>query len=367
MVDPVLLYLICLFGAAGLYLLVRPAGPGRADAGRMSTRAMRTVGAVLGVAALGGLLIQLPASVRGAVAGDEPAQPVVHGFMLVFAVVAVMGAVRMVASTRPVYAALWFVIVVLASAALFLVLEAEFLAFALVIVYAGAILITYMFVLMLAQQSPDPADPAGQAAYDRSPREPVAGMVVGLLLIALLTRLVSEGVPPLMPRVPDRMAAIEAWERLESMPGHLRTATAEALVAEASARGVTVPESDLAAVRAGDVVPVLEVDHASLAASAVLRFGDGRIVTVPLNDAFIPDNVQSVGLALITRFPASLEIAGIILLMAMFGAVILARRQIELTEDEKREAAGMARLGHHDEAGEGAGPGEPGLQGEGLP
>ena len=30
-------------------------------------------------------------------------------------------------------------------------------------------------------------------------------------------------------------------------------------------------------------------------------------------------------------------------------AVILARRQIELTEDEKREASGLPRIGHHDD------------------
>ena len=40
-------------------------------------------------------------------------------------------------------------------------------------------------------------------------------------------------------------------------------------------------------------------------------------------------------------FPVSLELAGVILLMAMFGAVVLARRQIELGEDEIRESAGM--------------------------
>jgi NADH:ubiquinone oxidoreductase subunit 6 (subunit J) len=40
-------------------------------------------------------------------------------------------------------------VVVIASAGLLLLLEAEFMAFALIIVYAGAILITYMFVLIL--------------------------------------------------------------------------------------------------------------------------------------------------------------------------------------------------------------------------
>jgi hypothetical protein len=38
--------------------------------------------------------------------------------------------------------------------------------------------------------------------------------------------------------------------------------------------------------------------------------------------------------------------------MAMFGAVVLARKQIELGEDEVREAAGMRRLAFHSEDAE---------------
>jgi hypothetical protein len=57
-----------------------------------------------------------------------------------------------------------------------------------------------------------------------------------------------------------------------------------------------------------------------------------------------PDNVHVVGLDLVARYPASLELAGVILLMAMFGAVVLARRQIELGEDDRRKAAGMGGM-----------------------
>ncbi len=64
------------------------------------------------------------------------------------------------------------------------------------------------------------------------------------------------------------------------------------------------------------------------------------------------------------KLPATFELLpadrGVILLMAMLGAVILARRQIELTEDEKRTAAGMRRLGHHDDPTAAAG-GEAGV------
>jgi hypothetical protein len=58
----------------------------------------------------------------------------------------------------------------------------------------------------------------------------------------------------------------------------------------------------------------------------------------------MPTNAQLVGWSLVATFPVSLEVAGVILLMAMFGAVVLARRQIDLGEDELRVAAGMPPL-----------------------
>ena len=55
---------------------------------------------------------------------------------------------------RPVYSAVYFVLVVLATTGLCVLAAAEFLAAALVIVYGGAIMVTYIFVIMLAQQAP---------------------------------------------------------------------------------------------------------------------------------------------------------------------------------------------------------------------
>ena len=60
-------------------------------------------------------------------------------------------------------------------------------------------------------------------------------------------------------------------------------------------------------------------------------------------------NTQFVGWDLVGRFPASLELAGVILLLAMFGAVILARRQIEHGEDDLRASVGMSRLFDYEE------------------
>jgi hypothetical protein len=49
-------------------------------------------------------------------------------------------------------------------------------------------------------------------------------------------------------------------------------------------------------------------------------------------------------MALVTRFPVSLELAGIILLMAMFGAVVLARKQTDIADDDRRALAGLGKV-----------------------
>ena len=101
-------------------------------------------GAIVGLGGLAWLFVEALSAVA---AEHRP-----NVFFWVFAMVAIVAAARMVTHGRPVYSALYFIAVVVSSAGLFLLLGAEFMAFALIIVYAGAILITYLFVLMLAQQ-----------------------------------------------------------------------------------------------------------------------------------------------------------------------------------------------------------------------
>ena len=70
-----------------------------------------------------------------------------------------------ITSRKPIYSALWFGLVLLGTASLFLLIGAQFLAAATIIVYAGAILVTLLFVVMLAQQ-------AGASHYDHFSHEP---------------------------------------------------------------------------------------------------------------------------------------------------------------------------------------------------
>jgi NADH-quinone oxidoreductase subunit J len=68
---------------------------------------------------------------------------------LIFASVAVLCAINVVTRTRPISSAISLVGVMASLAVLYLMLGAEFLAAAQVIVYAGAIMVLFVFVIML--------------------------------------------------------------------------------------------------------------------------------------------------------------------------------------------------------------------------
>lgn len=320
--DPIVPYIACVIGCAGLYLMLRP-----------DQRAIRVVGGLFGLGVFAWLLIASASLVSDPVKGDKTHPEV---FFTLFSLIAVASAVRMITHERPVYAALYFVMVVLSSAGLFLMLQAEFMAFALVIVYAGAILITYMFVLMLAQQAPDAEHPDQQPEYDRIPREPMAAVVVGFIMLALLTQMTYQGTGKLPSQTTEAQAALATWRQLEKMPRQLEE--------------IVQRDHPGASVKADTQGHAIHMDNGKAAVQVSLA--DGKALAVALPDDAMPSNVQGVGLALIQQFPVSLELAGVILLMAMFGAVVLARKQIELGEDEVREAAGMRRLALHSEDSE---------------
>jgi NADH-quinone oxidoreductase subunit J len=66
-----------------------------------------------------------------------------------FALVAIVGAVSLVLQKHPISSALSLVSVMVALAVLFLLLGAEFIAAAQLVVYSGAIMVLFVFVIML--------------------------------------------------------------------------------------------------------------------------------------------------------------------------------------------------------------------------
>ena len=193
-------------------------------------------------------------------------QHVGHAFYFwVFSAIALFGAARVVTHRRPVYSALYFVLTVFATAGLFILLQAEFMAAALVLIYAGAILITYVFVIMLAAQArtPDSSTAAQQmAAHDAYSREPVVAASVGFALMGVLLFVIFD------------------------KPVELRPADRDA---------------------AGKIVR-----HAG----PVFTGGE------------MQGNTQMLGVYVFNNQQVSLELAGILLTVAMVGAIVIARRRV---------------------------------------
>jgi len=67
----------------------------------------------------------------------------------VFAAILVFAALRVVTAKNPVHAVLWLVLAFFTAAAHWLMLKAEFLAIALVLVYVGAVMVLFLFVVMM--------------------------------------------------------------------------------------------------------------------------------------------------------------------------------------------------------------------------
>ena len=67
----------------------------------------------------------------------------------VFSALIIFAALRVITARNPVYAVLFLVLAFISSAGIWLLLEAEFLAIALVLVYVGAVMVLFLFVVMM--------------------------------------------------------------------------------------------------------------------------------------------------------------------------------------------------------------------------
>jgi NADH-quinone oxidoreductase subunit J len=111
--------------------------------------------------------------------GPRPTDLAWDGLFYLFAGSAVASGAMMVTDRNPVYAALWFAVVTLSTCGLFLLNSAPFLSAATIIVYAGAIVVTFVFVIMLAQQE-------GAAKYDRRAYQPTLATVGSFLILGCI-------------------------------------------------------------------------------------------------------------------------------------------------------------------------------------
>lgn len=287
-----------------------------------------------------------------------------------FAGGAVLFGTLLVTNRNPARGAIAFAFVILSTCGLFLLLAAPFLVAATVIIYAGAIIVTFLFVLMLSQVT-GPTD-----ENDRS-REPLLGSLAGFAFIGLLlmTLNLSAAKPgaavadsPLLPAEPltraDRKLLAEAALELDAVAtaddlGKIQAAVkaAKDKIAEVVGEpgqplsgatvfdrhrlfaGGTADAREASFLRASGQLQRAAVkldDDAALAASA----DAAKTAAKKLRDELalysgygqLPArNVANVGFVLYSEHILAVEMAGTLLLVATIGAVAIAGRRKEAT------------------------------------
>jgi len=111
--------------------------------------------------------------------------PFESAIFYVFAALLVFAALRVVSTRNPVHAALWLVLAFFTASGLWLLLGAEFLAIALVLVYVGAVMVLFLFVVMMLDVNFD------ALRKDFRSYLPVAVTVGVLVLVEMTLLLVS--------------------------------------------------------------------------------------------------------------------------------------------------------------------------------
>ena len=198
----------------------------------------------------------------------------------VFAILTVGCGLGVVLSRNPVHSVLFLIMAFISTAGLFVLMGAEYLAFLLVVVYVGAVAVLFLFVVMMLDV--DFAElRAGYARY-----LPIGGVVAVVLVVEI-------------------GLVVAAW---------------------------AIPDGALA----GRQAPMAE-------GTAIVAPGPDGVVDTgdPALAVLAPSNAEQLGMVLYTRYVHFFQIAGLILLVAMIGAIILTfreRRGVK-TQDVGRQVA----------------------------
>jgi NADH-quinone oxidoreductase subunit J len=264
-----------------------------------------------------------------------------------FAALALISGGVMITRANPARAALSFALVVLSTTGLFLLQAAPFLMAGTVIVYAGAIVVTFLFVIMLAQ-------PGGASDADRRSREPLLATIAGFFLLATLLLVLRQTyttgeINALLMRVNEARqkstteeirAALgdrdEFVARLERQVERAPTGTpaADAIRAETDSAGAawSAPSADLARKRLDSLAIALANARAQigrLRPAAGLKLSP--LSGSPANHTpagLSSENVAGLGRTLFSDDLLAVEIAGTLLLVAAIGAIAIAHRPV---------------------------------------
>src|SRR6185503_4026619 len=97
---------------------------------------------------------------------------------------ALLGAIGVVASKNPIYSVLWLIVVFFAISGHYILMNAQFLAIVNIIVYAGAIMVLFLFVIMLMNLN-------SETGPIKNVYMKMAGIIAGLTFMIVLVAALS--------------------------------------------------------------------------------------------------------------------------------------------------------------------------------
>jgi NADH:ubiquinone oxidoreductase subunit 6 (subunit J) len=284
----------------------------------------------------------------------------------------------LVTQRNPARGAIAFAFVILSTCGLFLLLAAPFLMAATVIIYAGAIIVTFLFVLMLSQND-GPSD-----ENDRT-REPLLGSLAGFAFVGLVLFALDQGKAGAADaKLPAQVVTAAEKQALRAAADDLKKLEEDAFYADPAAGGT--PRKDRAALlskveqavedvvgvsarkeegtgRDGSVAARLAAARTDLQAKGVLdrvaatrdqaaaafrlaetavldpargKPADARAAATKLRHELLllagtaelpARNVSNLGLLLYADHLLAVELAGTLLLVATVGTVAIAQRK----------------------------------------
>ena len=115
------------------------------------------------------------------------------GLFYAFAAVLLVAAFKVITARNPVHAALYLVLAFFQASALWILLKAEFLAITLVLVYVGAVMVLFLFVVMMLDIN---LDGVRKGFWKHFPLAAAAGTLIALEMSAVLMGGFRLGEPP---------------------------------------------------------------------------------------------------------------------------------------------------------------------------
>lgn len=103
----------------------------------------------------------------------------------IFSAILVIAATRVITARNPVHSALFLVLSFFSAAALWMLLKAEFLSIVLVLVYVGAVMVLFLFVVMMLDIN---IDKMREGFWGYFPLAATIGVVIALEMAAVLLR-----------------------------------------------------------------------------------------------------------------------------------------------------------------------------------